>query len=203
MKILCIQGSLGTPAHTATLLGAVISLLGKRDVRPDVLDLRQEVLPFADPSYHHKPHENPDPAVRRLVERATAAEGFVLASPVYHNSYSGVLKNCLDHLHINHFADKPVALCGNGGGNGSVQPVDHLRIVIRGLHGVAIPYNIVSRNTDYEPADGQFRIVNGDLVKRLRLMVDQLISYTEAFIRIRAPQPELAPAGVSGNSSAR
>ncbi len=70
------------------------------------------------------------------------------SSPVYHNSYSGVLKNTLDHLDIPHFRNKAVGLVSHGG-DGSTQPVDHLRVVVRGLNGIATPTNVCTRKDDY------------------------------------------------------
>ncbi len=185
MKILCIQGSLGRPSRTAAMAALVVRLLERRGAEVDFVDLRELPLPAPDPRYHHAPQEHPDPGVRRIAEQAQQADAFVLASPVYHNSYSGVLKCFLDHLDIPHFADKPVALCGNSGRTGSVQPVDHLRIVVRGLHGVAIPYQIVSRNSDYTVNHDRVDITSPDLARRLGLMTEQLVKYAVALGTMR------------------
>jgi azobenzene reductase len=195
MKILCVQGSLGRPSHTATMAALVARLLERQGAEVDFVDLRDLPLPTPDPRYHHAPLDHPDPVVRRIAEQADRADAFVLATPVYHNSYSGVLKCFLDHLDIPHFADKPVALCGNSGRTGSVQPVDHLRIVVRGLHGVAIPYQIVSRNGDYTVEGDRVDVTSADLTRRLGLMTDQLVKYAVALGTMRGSGGQL-PNGV-------
>jgi NAD(P)H-dependent FMN reductase len=98
-------------------------------------DLRKRPLPLADPRFHEHPERHPAPEVRAFVEATTAADALVLGSPVYHNSYAGVVKNAFDHLAIPQVARKPVGLLPNGGGAVSTQAVDHLRLVVRGLGG--------------------------------------------------------------------
>lgn len=181
MRVLLLQGSMAQPSHTAAMIETVARLLERHGVEPEIWDLRYRPVPVVDAAYHRDPSQHPNPVVKSLVAKANAADGFVLGSPVYHNSYSGVLKNCLDNLTIRQFENKPVALCGNGGRRGSVQAVDHLRIVVRGLHAVAIPYQVVSMDSDYEEGDGAYRIISHDLLKRLDLMVWQLVDYMRRF----------------------
>ena len=44
------------------------------------------------------------------------ADFFILGTPNYHGSFSGILKNALDHLNMDYFKMKPVGLIGNSGG---------------------------------------------------------------------------------------
>ncbi|MDQ1024741.1 azobenzene reductase [Streptomyces umbrinus] len=186
MEILCVQGSLGRPSRTAAMTSRVVEMLNQLNISAEFIDLSELCLPIPDASSDRQLHrEHPDPVIRKIVTKAQAADAFVLATPIYHNSYSGVLKCFLDHLGIQHFAHKPVALCGNSGRTGSVQPVDHLRIVIRGLHGVAIPYQAVSRNSDYVVEGREIRSFSEDLQNRLESMVNQLIQYSIALKPIR------------------
>ncbi len=111
-------------------------------------DLAERPLPICDPDFHDEPSASPDHNARAFVEHAQAAHAFVLATPVYHNSYSGVLKNAIDTIAMAQTAYKPFGLIGHGG-NRSTQAVDHLRIVVRGLLGVAIPTQVCTAAGDY------------------------------------------------------
>ena len=51
---------------------------------------------------------------------------WVLGTPNYHGSYSGILKNALDHLTMDDFKMKPVGLIGNSGGIVSSEPLSHM-----------------------------------------------------------------------------
>jgi azobenzene reductase len=173
-RVLLISGSVAPTAHTRMLVLTVAAALRLGGVQPDLLDLRATPLPIADPAYHEAPERHPDPVIRDLAQRASAAGGFVLGSPVYHNSYSGVLKNCLDHLGIRQFAGKPVALVAHGGGIRNFQPCDHLRIVVRGMHGNAIVPQVVTTDADYAQQSGRHVIVERAVLRRITDLAEHL-----------------------------
>ena len=112
MDILAIQGSLGTPSRTGALVELAEEILVGWGHRVHVFDLREHSLPWVDPDRHGDLSGQGDRSVRLLVDLAVRADAHIWASPVYHNSYSGVLKCALDHLAMPQLADKPVALCG-------------------------------------------------------------------------------------------
>ncbi len=174
-----ICGSTAELSHTRTVMRVVAAALTFHDLTPLWYDLREHPLPLADPRFHHSPREHPDPRVRDLIAQAGQAEAFVLGSPVYHNSYSGVLKNCLDHLTIEQFAGKPCGFVCNGGRLRSFQPCDHLRIVVRGLHSIAIVSQVVTATTDFV-TDGELRLANKDVLLRVWEFARELSAYAYA-----------------------
>ncbi|MGD6879666.1 NADPH-dependent FMN reductase [Bacillus infantis] len=177
--ILLISGSLAVPAHTKCLIEETADNLNKLGCKTTVWDLHEKPLPMADPRNHNNPSENPINIVKEFVRAASEADAFVLGSPNYHNSYSGVLKNALDILNMDLFRDKPVGLVGNGGGIRSTQPIDHLRIVVRGLLGVAIPMQVASCNKDYDLKEDAYVIIADDLRQRIAAFSQQLLLYTQ------------------------
>jgi len=181
LRMLLVSGSVRTPSHTRALIAAVEMALEELDIATTVWDLRAALLPVADPAYHHRVTDNPDPMVQRLVALAEACDAFVLATPIYHNSYSGVLKNALDNLAIDQFAYKPVALLSHGG-RGNTQAVDHLRIVVRGLHGVATPTQVCTGDGDYgRRPDGDFELIAEDMIERVRRFSAELMLFARQF----------------------
>lgn len=180
ITVLIICGSTRTPSHTRTGLKEIERLLlTKESVKTYFWDLRDKVLPIANPAYHKKPQENPDEKVRRLVELASEADAFMLGTPVYHNSYSGVLKNALDHLTIQQFIGKSVGLLAHGDERTVIQACDHLRIVVRGLSGIAIPIQVATIDTDFKEIGNNYQLDNAEIPHRLGLMVDQLLFFTD------------------------
>jgi azobenzene reductase len=175
MKALVLTGS-PQPMSRTLLVAALLAQMLRRDGVEVVLwDLAARPLPFADPTYHADPSANPDPVVRELVDRADAADAFLLASPVYHNSFSGVLKNALDNLSIRQFEYKPVGLVAFGGSLAAVQVCDQLRTVVRGLLGVAVPTQLVAVNADFGTGEGgRPRLDNPELIRRGRRMVREM-----------------------------
>lgn len=185
LKVLLISGSVALSSHTRALCHAVAATVTGLGAEATVWDLREEPLPIADPIFHDDAREHPDPMVQMFVKTADQADAFVLSSPVYHNSYSGVLKNALDHLVIRHLAYKPVGLVSHGG-NRSTQVVDHLRIVVRGLLGVAIPTQVCTVDDDYgRSRSGDYQLAVAPIGERVLRLGTELVAFAHAMAPLR------------------
>ena len=181
MEILAIQGSLGSPSRTDALVELAEEILTGWGHRVHVFDLRQHDLPWVDPDAHGASNGRASRSVRELISLAARADAHIWASPVYHNSYSGVLKCALDHLAMPQLRDKPVALCGDGGRCGSEQPLDHLRTVARSFHAVATPAVVTSRSDDFVERDDRYEVVNSEIVERTYQMCEELVRFARLF----------------------
>ena len=123
------------------------------------------------------PQHHPDPNVREFARAAAEADGFVLASPVYHNSYTGVLKNALDSLGDDQFEGKPIGLVGHKG----IQPVDHLRIVVRSVGAYAITRQVVTRKNEFRATADGYVLDSETLTHRINVFCDELLDWIEKF----------------------
>jgi azobenzene reductase len=184
-QILLINGSTREPSYTRTLTTKVQEALIERGAQTVLWDLRNSPLPIANPEFHSNPAQHTNPKVRRLVVHASNADAFVLASPIYHNSYSGTLKNALDHLAIAQFYYKPVGLLSHGGDR-STQAVDHLRIVVRGLRGTAISTQVCTGLADYSDngPDG-YQVVSPAIFERIDRLVTELLVFARVLRLVR------------------
>ncbi len=197
-RALLLGGSLARPSHTSSLLAELEHELAIRGAAVCRWDLGQRPLPFADPAYHDRPAEHPSPVVRQLVMAAGSADALVLGSPVYHNSYSALLKNALDHLSIAEVQGRPVGLVGHAGPVMSTQALDHLRLVVRGLHGIAIPTQVATTDTHYTAQDGQLRLSDDAARDRLSRLADELLWFAA---RIRRAHARMARPGAAVETS--
>ncbi|MFY9615014.1 MAG: NADPH-dependent FMN reductase [Candidatus Dormiibacterota bacterium] len=179
MKVLLLGGSLHRPSHTSALLRITDADLSRRGHEPTRWDLGERPVPQPDPQYHRDPLLNPDPTVHRLVLAADVAQAFVLASPNYHNSFSGLLKDALDNLSVAQFNGKAVGLSSNGGGMPASQAVDQLRIVVRGLGGIAIPTQFITTDADWVEGPDGYELKSEALDLRLLRFLDELLSIAE------------------------
>ena len=176
MNVLLLGGSLHRPSHTSAVLRIIDAELSRSGHEPTRWDLGERPVPPPDPQYHRDPLLNPDPEVHRLVQAADAAQAFVLASPNYHNSFSGLLKDALDNLSVAQFDGKAAGLGSNGGGMPASQAVDQLRIVVRGLGAIAIPTQFITTDADWVEGPDGYELGSETLQRRLQRFVDELVS---------------------------
>jgi len=135
MNIVAIAGSNRRGSTSTRLAKYIVAVLRQQGVQADLFDLHQTPLPFFSPDDPQEDHAG----LAELKRLAAAADGIVLASPEYHGSISGVLKNALDHLGKEHFGGKPVLSATSAGGPVGVSSLQQLQAIVRNLHGVNCP----------------------------------------------------------------
>ena len=187
LEIVILAGSPRRHSYTRSLARSIGDVLSRDGARIGLIDLHEMPLPPLNPELRGAPGDHPDTDVATLLRLAAAADAYVLASPTYHNSYAGVLKNALDYLSIHDFRYRPVGLVGHGGR--STQAVDHLRQVVRGVLGVSIPTQVCTQDTDYaaELGDsGFYDIVDADIAERVERFAKELLLFAEHMRGLRA-----------------
>lgn len=184
-RILVLGGSLSQPSHSSALARTIADTLVSRGADVEVFDLAERTLPIANPRYYRHVDEHPDPEARRLGALADWADAFVLTTPIYHNSYSGLLKNALDHLDASRFEGKPVGLASNGGRQPLTHAVDHLRQVVRGLGALATPSQVATAGPDYRREGDHYHLESPEALARVDRLADDLVWYVERLGRRR------------------
>ena len=187
VKITLICGSTATKSHTRCLLKHIESLLHEKSVETSFWDLRDKHMVFAVPELHATPMETPDKNVKDFIKLIESSDGIVIGSPLYHGSYSGVLKNALDNLYLDAFRNKAVALVSHGYGvRNAIKACEHLRSVIRTLYGYTLQTEIGTGMEDYQEADTEFTLTNKDIKERCVRLVNELINLTKI---LKASEP--------------
>ncbi len=194
LEIVVLAGSPRRRSYTRSLARHLCGTLRHGGAQVALIDLYETPLPPLDPDLRGGDRVHPDAGVATLLRLAGTADAYVLASPTYHNSYAGVLKNALDYLSIRHFRYRPVGLASHSGR--STQAVDHLRQVVRGVLGVSIPTQVCTRESDYsaEPgASGFYDIVDADILERSERFAQELLLFAEHMRGLRAAAAMGAP----------
>ncbi len=109
--LLGISGSLTTGGSTRTLVDTALAAAHAHapDITTEVLDLREVTISFCD---GRPPTDYPDDTPRVLA-RIQAAHAYIIGTPIYRGSYTGALKNLLDHIPVEAFMGKVAGLIGN------------------------------------------------------------------------------------------
>ncbi|HET7149628.1 MAG TPA: NAD(P)H-dependent oxidoreductase [Candidatus Nitrosopolaris sp.] len=132
-----------------------------------LVDLRKTRLPIYNPDY------SSDKNIRKMEHLLKWADSFVLASPDYHGSMSGIMKNFLDHF-WEEFAGKTFGyICASH--EKGLTVMDQMRTAVRQCYGWSVPYG-VSINGD-EDYNDKAEIINNSVDRRLRMLARDLVVY--------------------------
>lgn len=138
VKIVGIAGSLRKDSYSQLALEVAAQRLQALGADVEILDLRQMQLPFCNGGDDYS--EYPD--VEKLQNAVKNASGLVLATPEYHGSVSGVLKNALDLMSFDQLSGKVTGLISVLGGQPNSNALNDLRIIMRWVHAWVIPEQI-------------------------------------------------------------
>ena len=138
IRVVGICGSLRRNGLTKAALKIALAGAEEKGVTAELLDLRDYDLPFCTGGDADAIPGNA--GVERLRQEVLEANGIILATPNYHGSLSGVLKNALDLMSTREFEGKVVGLIGVSGGRmGGASTLNTLRAIGRTLHAWVIP----------------------------------------------------------------
>ena len=126
-------------------------------------------MPMFNPDILNEHHQQ----MEKVIEDLNWADAFVLASPDYHGSMSGAMKNFLD-FYWEEFAGKTFGYICSSHEKG-LTVMDQMRTAVRQCYGWSLPYG-VSINGE-EDFNEKGEIVNSLLVKRLNILARDLVVY--------------------------
>ena len=181
MKIVILSGSLGKRSCTRVLLAHIEELLKSKGVETSFWDLSKKALPMAIPEFHTRQEKHPNENVRAFVKDVRDADAYILGSPLYHDSYSGVLKNALDTLPNEAFLRKPVGLVSHSSNVRScVAPCNQLRPVVRSLGGYAVHIQVGTTDEDYISIGSSLELNNPKVKERIEALLNEVMAMAAA-----------------------
>ena len=142
--VLGIGGSLRQPSESEVALRMALQGAAEAGARTEIITAEGLELPL-----YPSPHMDEHPAVVRLLREVRLADGLILASPAYHGTMSGALKNALDYLQYLARDDPPyldgraIGVLSTGAGTqAAVQTVNALRDVVHALRAWPTPIGV-------------------------------------------------------------
>ncbi len=166
--LLGVSGSLREKSRTALALRLLLGFAEEHGAEIRMLDLRAIELPLYRPD-----HAGGSAAERRLGTDMQWASAVVLASPDYHGSMSGTMKNFLDY-NWEECAGKVFGYVCSSHEKG-LTVMDQMRTVVRQCYGWSMPYGVsFDGRTDF---DSEGALKNAKVETRLRMMARDLVIY--------------------------
>ena len=169
--VLGLVGSLREKSYTRLATAHALRGAEAAGATTELLDLREYDLPPLNPDMD----EQGDSAT--VIDRVDNADAVILGSPMYHGSYSGVLKNALDYCGFDEFEGKTVGLLAVSGGAFPVTTLEHLRSVCRALNAWVLPHQAAVPKAHSAFEDGEF--VDGDIADRVATLGERVVRYAD------------------------
>lgn len=168
IRIVGIGSSMRKHSYSTLAVKMVLDLSKKNyDTETNLLDLRRTKLPI------YNPDDSFQTNIQEIGHLLEWADAFVLASPDYHGSMSGVMKNFLDHF-WEEFAGKTFGyICASH--EKGLTVMDQMRTAVRQCYGWSLPYGVsISGEQDFNDKE---EIINNSLDRRLRMLARDLVVY--------------------------
>ncbi|ELS03904.1 putative flavoprotein [Xenococcus sp. PCC 7305] len=174
MKIVGIIGSLRQGSYSEMALRLAASKVEALGASVEILDLKQMQLPFCNGG-----DEYPDyPDVEILKAKVKEADGLILATPEYHGSVSGVMKNALDLMSFEHLSGKVTGMISVLGGQSNSNALNELRIIMRWVHAWVIPEQIAIGQA-WKAFDKAGKLTDEKLAERVDAFALSLVENTK------------------------
>lgn len=138
VKIVGIAGSLRADSYSQQALKVAVQRVQALGAEAEILDLRTLNLPFCDGGSDYPDY----PDVIKLRQTVQQADGLILATPEYHGSVSGVLKNALDLMSFDQLSGKVTGVISVLGGQPNSNALNDLRLILRWVHSWVIPEQV-------------------------------------------------------------
>ena len=156
----------------------------RSDAEFELVDLRDYPLPHLDEPLPPSMGQYQGEHTKAWAAKIASFDGFVIVTPEYNHSTSGVLKNAIDYLYAE-WNNKAVGFVSYGAVGGA-RAAEHLRLVAGELQMADVRQQVtLSLITDFE----NFSVLKpGDYsVASLNTLFDQVIAWSAALAPLRQP----------------
>ena len=139
IRVVGVCGSLNPAGKTRAALSAALAGSAEYEAETRLIPLSDYDLVFfgsvSDDAYPEDVH--------RLRREIREAQGIILATPEYHGSLSGALKNMFDLMSTEEFEGKIVGLVAVAGGHvGAINSLNAMKNICRNLHCWVLPQEV-------------------------------------------------------------
>jgi NAD(P)H-dependent FMN reductase len=157
---------------------------GRDDAEYELVDLRDYPLPHLDEPLPPSLGQYQNDHTKAWAEKIASFDGFVIVTPEYNHSTSGVLKNAIDYLYAE-WNNKAVGFVSYGAVGGA-RAAEHLRLVAGELQMADVRQQVtLSLITEFENFSvfkpGEYNVA------ALATLLDQVVAWSTALAPLRQP----------------
>jgi NAD(P)H-dependent FMN reductase len=154
----------------------------RNDADYELVDLLDYPLPHLDEPVPPSLGQYQNEHTKQWAEKIASLDGFVMVTPEYNHSTSGVLKNAIDYLFAE-WANKAVGFVSYGGVGGA-RATEHLRLIAGELQMADVRQQVaLSLMTEFENFSvfkpGEYNLA------ALHTLLDQVVAWSDALAPLR------------------
>lgn len=171
MKIVIISGTAREGRNSHQVAEVIHKKLKKVGETPTLVDVKEYNLPLLE--YKYDQHPSPSSEMERLHVIFDEADAFILVSPEYNGSYTGALKNTMDHFYPE-YAKKVIGVCSvSAGGMNGIRGALSLQRQVLNYGGFPLPKMLTVGSVHTHFKDGELDSPQ---------LSDQIDSYLSEFL---------------------
>ncbi|HBQ34118.1 NADPH-dependent FMN reductase [Brucella anthropi] len=189
--VLGIGGTARKGSSTERLLRASLAAAEEAGAEIDIVTGEDLLLPIYAPG-----SEERDERAQRMMELYRRMDGIIIATPAYHGSMSGLVKNALDYTEDLrsdqrvYFDDCAVGcICAAGGWQAAGQTLTAMRAMAHALRGWPTPYGAMV-NTSLPIFDEKGKLSDESVATQLRIVARQVVDFATMRINMTEITPE-------------
>ena len=175
LRILGLSGEYRSTSKSGMMVNLALSYAESKGAEIVFWDCAEKPLPFVgedgcwDNAY-----------VKEFQSLALSCDAFLICSPEYHGTMSGVMKNTFDWLYDKHIGGKVFGLMSTLGGMQNSNTLNHMRIMLRWLHAWPVPEQLAVGHVK-EAFDTDGNLTDENLMNRLHALVDSVMDTSSLF----------------------
>ena len=147
--LLGIHGTVTNPGRLHQALESALAAAAAHDssITTELLHLGDHQISFAD----GRPPEAYGDDTEKVFEQVTSADMYIIATPIFRASFTGALKNLLDHIPVEGMMGKACGLIGMGATDHHYLPVDtQLRPVLAWFGAHLVPGQVYLKSQHFQ-----------------------------------------------------
>ena len=147
--LLGIHGTVTNPGRLHQALESALAAAAAHDssITTELLHLRDHQISFAD----GRPPEAYGDDTEKVFEQVTSADMYIIATPIFRASFTGALKNLLDHIPVEGMMGKACGLIGMGATDHHYLTVDtQLRPVLAWFGAHLVPGQVYLKSQHFQ-----------------------------------------------------
>lgn len=170
LRVLGLSGEYRSTSKSGMMVNHALNLAKEAGAEVFFWDCNEKPLPFVG---EDGCWDNAN--VKEFQELASSCDAFLVCSPEYHGTMSGVMKNTFDWLYDKHIGGKSVGLMCTLGGMQNSNTLNHMRIMLRWLHAWPVPEQLAVGHVK-EAFDDDGELTDEATKERLKSLVDSVLN---------------------------